>query len=105
MYFAQIDSNNIVINIIIATQEFINLQPGTWIQFDINGISPKNYAGIGFTWRVDLNGFIPLQPYPSWSLNNSTCLYDPPIAYPNDGLKHIWCETNQKWSDLGSCNC
>jgi hypothetical protein len=64
-----------------------------------NGGTPlrKNHAGIGFTYDEDRDAFIPIKPYPSWILNETTCLWDPPVAYPTDGQRYTWDETNQSW--------
>jgi hypothetical protein len=57
----------------------------------------KNYAGIGYTYDQTRDAFIPPKPYPSWLLNESTCLWDPPIPYPNDGNVYNWNEEAQQW--------
>ena len=97
MYYAQIDSNNVVIQVLVADQDFVDHQPGTWVLTDIDGISPKNYAGIGHVWHPELNGFVPQTPYPSWVLNSSTCLWDAPIPMPTDGHVYNWNETTKSW--------
>jgi len=57
----------------------------------------KNFAGIGFTYHQTRNAFIPPKPYPSWSLNETTCLWEAPVDYPTDGQNYEWNETNQSW--------
>ncbi len=64
----------------------------------------KNYAGIGYTYDEDRDAFIPPQPYPSWTLNDDTCLWDCPVEQPapienEDGTVtfHTWDEDNQEW--------
>ena len=99
-YFAQLDASNKVVNVIVAEQDFINSQPGNWQETDINGVSPKNYAGVGFEWNAFLNGFIPLQPFPSWTLNNSTCQWEAPVAMPTDGKMYKWDESTQAWVEV-----
>lgn len=81
---------------------------GTWIQTSYNtfggehklGGTPlhKNYAGIGYTW--DGIGFAAPQPFPSWTLNEDTYIWEAPIAYPSDGLFYIWDEDNQEWVEV-----
>ena len=61
----------------------------------------KNYAGIGFTYDEDKDAFIPPKPYNSWVLNETTCLWESPVDYPNDENLYEWNETNQTW-DLAS---
>lgn len=60
----------------------------------------KNYAGIGFSYDPELDAFIPPQPYPSWVLNNETCLWDAPIPYPSGGKYYMWDEENTDWALL-----
>lgn len=55
-----------------------------------------NYAGLGFEYREDLDAFIPPRPFPSWSLNKVTCLYEPPVSMPSDG-GYLWNEDTQSW--------
>ena len=57
----------------------------------------KNYAGIGYTYDESRDAFIPPQPYPSWILNEETCLWDSPVPYPTDGERYNWNEENQTW--------
>ena len=53
----------------------------------------KNYAGIGFSYDQTRDAFIPQKPFKSWTLNETTCIWDPPVAYPTDGETYIWNET------------
>lgn len=57
----------------------------------------KNYAGIGYAYDVALDAFIPPKPFPSWILNEQTCLWDAPVPKPNDGSLYYWDETSQSW--------
>ncbi len=57
----------------------------------------KNYAGIGFTYDQIRDAFIPPQPFSSWTLNETTCLWDPPIERPNDEQNYSWNEKTQQW--------
>ena len=57
----------------------------------------KNYAGIGYTYDVVRDAFIPPKPYPSWSLNEQTCLWDPPVPMPIDVDVCRWDESSQTW--------
>lgn len=96
MYFAKLDENNIFIQVIVADQSFIDAQSGMWVVTDIDGASPKNYAGIGHVYDEERDAFIAPKPYPSWILNESTCIYEAPIAYPGDGNYH-WDEDSTSW--------
>jgi hypothetical protein len=57
----------------------------------------KNHAGIGYTYDEDRDAFIPKKTYNSWILNEQTCLWNAPVAKPNDGKKYNWNETNLTW--------
>ena len=121
-HFAKINDSNIVTEVIvvsndIATSEsagvtFINNLYGTsdtWKQTSYNTYANthkldgtpfrKNYAGIGFTYDADKNAFIPPKPYASWTLNNTTCLWEAPSDYPDDGKYYSWNESNTAWEE------
>jgi len=110
-HFAQINENNVVIQVIVAEQDVIDTglfgDPSKWIQTSYNtfggmhrlGGTPlrKNFAGIGFSYDSTNDCFVPPQPYPSWTLNPSTCLWEPPVPMPTDGKVYDWNETAQIW--------
>lgn len=60
----------------------------------------KNYAGVGYSYDLVLDAFIPPKPFPSWSLNEDTCLWDAPVAYPNDGKSYYWDEATLSWIEI-----
>ena len=57
----------------------------------------KNFAGIGYTYDEDKDAFIPPKPYPSWILNETTCLWEAPVVKPEGEEMYTWNETNQTW--------
>jgi len=57
----------------------------------------KNYAGIGYTYDYARDAFIPPKPYASWTLDETSCLWQAPVAYPDDGQQYTWNEENQEW--------
>jgi len=57
----------------------------------------KNYAGIGYTYDETRDAFIPPKPYDSWMLNETTCLWEAPTAYPTDGQQYVWNESTTSW--------
>ena len=57
-----------------------------------------NYAGIGFTYDEGRDAFIPPKPYESWLLNEDTCLWEAPVAYPEDGETYTWDEESTSWT-------
>ena len=68
-----------------------------WKQTSYNANLRKNFAGVGYTYDEDRDAFIPPKPYNSWILNETTCLWEAPVAYPDDGEQYNWNETNQTW--------
>jgi hypothetical protein len=108
-HFAKV-VDGIVTQVIVAEPEFfdtfIDTSAGEWVQTSYNtyggvhilGGTPlrKNFAGIGFTYDKSLDAFIPPKPYPSWVLNEESCLYEPPITKPenpDENNSYIWNET------------
>jgi len=57
----------------------------------------KNYAGIGYSYRADIDAFVPPKPYASWILDDATCQWKAPVAMPTDGGRYSWNETTQTW--------
>lgn len=100
-HFAKVE-NGTVTEVIVAEQNFIDTLNGHWIQTSYNtrsgehilGGTPlrKNYAGVGFTYDVSRDAFIPPQPYTSWVLNETTCNWESPIPYPDDDNDYEWDE-------------
>ena len=67
-----------------------------------NGGTPlrKNYAGVGYSYDATRDAFIPPKPYTSWTLNDSTCLWDCPVAIPTEGGPYTWNESTQAWDAI-----
>ena len=102
-YFARINkSTKIVEEVISATQLQIygldNFED--WVQTSYNASIRKNYAGIGDTYDSVRDAFYAPKPYPSWTLNETTCIWEAPVAYPNDGKLYEWDEDNTKWVEV-----
>jgi len=109
-HFAKV-KNGKVIKVIVAEQEFLNnlveQEAGTWLQTSYNtkggehqlGGTPlrKNYAGVGYTYDQERDAFIPPKPFPSFILNEDTCLWEAPTVYPDDGNRYTWNETTTSW--------
>ena len=130
-HYAFIDEHNVVVGVIVGRDETDTWIDGVeydWEQHygELHGLLCKrtsyntranvhafggspyrlNYAGVGWIWRPDLNppdgGFV--QPgcvFPSWTFNESTGVYDPPVAHPESGL-HDWDEDSQRWVPRGN---
>lgn len=106
-HFAQVE-NGIVTRVIVAEQDTIDsgMFGSGWVQTSYNtygGQHPegrplrKNYAGIGYTYDEQRDAFIPPKPYPSWTMNEDTCLWSAPIPRPTDDKPYFWNEQNQSW--------
>jgi hypothetical protein len=106
-HFAKIE-NGIVTQVIVAEQDVIDsgLFGTGWIQTSYNthgGQHPngsplrKNYAGIGFTYDLGRDAFIPPKPFSSWVLDEATCLWNAPTSMPTDGKKYSWNEETLSW--------
>jgi hypothetical protein len=119
-HFAKV-KNNLVETVIVAEQDFIDSLPSEsgvmWVQTSYNtyggvhyapnsntpdgGVAlRKNYAGVGHTYDSGRDAFYEPQPYPSWSLNETSCIWEPPVAHPNDGKSYVWDETSRQWVEM-----
>ena len=121
-HYAFLDENNIVTEVItgIDEPEFIDgLTPEIWYGnfrnqvckrtsyntiagvHRSNGIPfRKNYASVGYSFDSSKDAFIPPKPFPSWILNETTCIWEAPIPYPNDNKIYKWNETTQEWTEI-----
>tara|TARA_B100001059_G_C17462834_1_gene393019 strand:+ start:73 stop:393 length:321 start_codon:yes stop_codon:yes gene_type:complete len=101
-YWAKVN-NGLVEKVIIANEDFFDTfvddSAGTWIETKIDGSIRKNYAGISFSYDATRDAFIPPQPYLSWVLNETTCIFEAPITHPNDGKIYDWNETTTEWDE------
>ena len=99
-YFAKVKDSK-VIKVIVAEQDFFNTfiddEPGQWIETFEDGSQRKNFASEGYTYDLDKDAFIPPKTFNSWTLNETTCLWEAPVAYPTDGEKYTWNETTTSW--------
>ena len=60
----------------------------------------KNYGGIGYTYDQTKDAFIPPKPFDSWTLNETTCIWEAPVAYPSDGKDYEWDESSTSWKEI-----
>jgi len=119
-HFAKLDNNNTVIEIHCVNNNellvngvevedrgiaFLIAWSGghtNWRQTSYNGSFRKNYAGVGYTYDAQRDAFIPPQIYPSWILDEDTCLWQPPVAQPVDENIYYWDEPTGAWISGGS---
>jgi hypothetical protein len=109
-HFAKLGVGNIIIKVTvvsndIATTEqagvdFLNNLYNTrdvWKQTSYNGNIRKNFAGVGYSYDQTRDAFIAPKPFNSWILNETTCQWEAPVAYPDDDNRYTWNETNLNW--------
>lgn len=118
-HFAEIDEKGKVIRVLVVEQEFIDTgslgNPSNWIQTSYNSCGGihykpnsdepsgqpalrKSFAGIGFTYDKERDAFIPPKPFPSWILNEETCLWEAPVPLPATDEFWEWNEKAQQWA-------
>lgn len=118
--FAKLGTGNIIEKVVVVSNDIATTEQAgveflqnlygdraTWKQTSFNtrggshllGGTPfrKNFAGIGYKYDQTRDAFIEPKPYPSWTLNETTCLWDPPVVKPDDGQRYSWNEENQTW--------
>ena len=115
-HYAQLDSHNRVVQVFVGRDDVVEsiddweayyapegftvrqTSYNTYGGVHLLGGTPlrKNYAGIGFTYDADRDAFIPPTPYPSWVLDEETCLWVAPVPMPEDG-DYNWNESTQSW--------
>lgn len=116
-HFAKIDENNLVTQVIVVNNnELLNensieveakgiefcqsLISGTWVQTSYNGIFRKNFAGLGFFYDKELDAFYAPNPYPSWSLDVTNCVWTPPTPVIDIGKPVKWNEDTLTWEEV-----
>ena len=109
-HFAKVE-NGVVTQVIVIEQDVLNLghwgDPALWVQTSYNtqsgvhsqGGTPlrKNFAGIGYTYDLGRDAFIPPKPFTSWVLDEGTCQWGAPTAMPTDGKRYQWRESTTSW--------
>jgi len=113
-HFAELDQNNTVIRVVVVDnrdtadasgieREHIGqahlekILGGRWLQTSYNGNFRRNYAGTGYSYRADIDAFVPPQPYASWVLDQGTAQWRAPVAQPEDGQQYTWDESSVSW--------
>ena len=119
-HFAKLGKGNIVEKVVVVSNDIVTTEQAgveflqnlykdraVWKQTSYNtkegvhllGDTPlrKNFAAIGYRYDQIRDAFIPPQPFNSWILNETTCLWEAPVVYPTDGQVYNWNETNQSW--------
>jgi hypothetical protein len=107
-HWAEVDADNKVIRVLVGDNNdpagdegyewLVDNLGGTWIQTSYNNRTRFNYAGIGYTW--DGIGFAAPQPYPSWTLNADSYLWEAPTPMPTDDKRYTWDESTLTWTEI-----
>jgi hypothetical protein len=123
-HFAKV-TKGIVQQVIVADPEFfesfVDSSPGQWVQTSYNtrgGIHykpnsnepsedqskalRKNFAGVGYSYDLERDAFIPPKPFDSWILDEFSCLWKAPIDPPTEGGPYEWDEENQSWVEVSN---
>jgi hypothetical protein len=130
-HWAELDENNVVTRVLVGDnndpagdegyQWLIDNLGGNWVKTSYNAAGGKrrdpetgemtnepgfrkNYAGIGFTYDSTRDAFIPPKPFNSWVLNEDTCLWEAPVAYPTfdeqNPKYYVWNEETLNWDEI-----
>jgi len=115
-HFAKLDENSIVLEVHVVNNDvldpaaeetsgiaFLTDWSGgytNWKQTSYNATFRKHYAGIGFKYDATLDAFVPPKPFASWTLNETTCVWEAPVPYPTDDKPYTWDEDNQVWVEI-----
>jgi hypothetical protein len=111
-HYAKVTDDKVT-QVIVAEKEFfdtfVDSSPGTWLQTSYNTHGNQhpegrplrgNYAGIGYNYDATNDVFYAPQPFPSWILNNTTWLWEAPVAYPTDEKRYKWNESITNWEEI-----
>jgi len=109
-HFAKLKVGNIVEKVAVVSNDIATTEQAgvdflnnlyksrdVWKQTSYNNNIRKNFAGIGYTYDENRDAFIAPKPFDSWILNEDTCRWEAPVAYPNDGQRYIWNEQTKSW--------
>ena len=120
-HFAELNEDNIVQRVIVVDNEDCldangveseevgiafchNLLGGTWKQTSYNGSFRKNYAGNGYVYNSSKDAFISPKPFSKWVLNEETCQWEAPVAYPDDDKFYVWNDNKGEWEESSLLN-
>lgn len=112
-HYAFLDEDNVVTEVITGRNEdevvngisdweayYGNVRGQACKRTSYNANIRKNYAGVGFSYDQARDAFIPPKPFPSWVLEEDTCLWEAPIPYPNDAKEYEWDEDAVNWTEI-----
>lgn len=113
-HFAKLNDNNEVVQVVVVNNDVITVdgneseQAGidfltetfgysNWKQTSFNATFRKNYAGTGMIYDATRDAFMSRQPYPSWTLNETTCQWEAQVSRPTDEKDYVWSESEDTW--------
>jgi hypothetical protein len=115
-HFAKLDENNIVLQVNVVSNNALDTSNeeasgiafltewsggySNWKQTSYNGTFRKNFCGIGWHYDSTRDAFIPPKPFDSWTLNETTCLWESPVPYPTDDIMYQWDESIINWKSI-----
>lgn len=116
-HFAELGLDNIVLRVVVVSNDILldgdgnedeqlgknflnNLYGGTWVKTSYNATVRKNFGAKGYTYDSTRDAFIPPKPYASWTLDETTCQWEAPTAYPTDGNDYRWDEATTSWVQI-----
>ena len=120
-HFAELNEDNIVQRVIVVDNKdcldannveseevgvafCYNLLGGIWKQTSYNGSFRKNYAGNGYKYDTERDAFISPKPFSKWVLNEETCQWEAPVAYPDDEKFYVWNDNKGEWEESDLSN-
>ena len=115
-HFAKLNENNIVLEVLVVNNDVLDASNeeasgiafltqlfngySNWKQTSYNGNIRKNYAGIGYTYDAARDAFIPPKLFNSWVLDEETCRWEAPVAYPAGDGRYAWNEEGLEWQEV-----
>lgn len=114
-HFSELDDNSVVLRVVVVHNNELLVngkeseekgiafckslfgEDTRWKQCSYNKTFRKNFGGPGYKYDEELDAFIEPKPYPSWTLNTSTCQWEAPIQRPQDDNLYFWQEEAQSW--------
>ena len=113
-HFAKLGTGNIIETVEVVSNDIATTEQAgvdflnnlynsrdVWKQTSYNGTIRKNYAGVGYTYDETRDAFIAPKPFNSWLLDETTCLWEAPVAYPDDEENYEWNESTTTWNIVG----
>jgi hypothetical protein len=115
-HFAKLDENNVVVEVNAVSNDALDTSNeeasglafltewsggyANWKQTSYNATFRKSFAGLGYTYDASRDAFIAPKPFESWLLNEDSCKWEAPTAYPTDGKLYIWVEESLSWAEI-----